>query len=141
MQLKLCGCRDKDASGFTGSGDDIIGVVCDNMPHEFEDATVTASGNLHNPRSSGPEADIDACASFDARHRGFGLWRANATPASVSTIASASQMPSGSPSMTAAAMTPMIGTESVPMAAVTAGNLCKAANHARQQMPIGPNTM
>jgi hypothetical protein len=36
MQLKLCGCEDKDAKGFTGPGGyrDIVGFVCDTLPHE-----------------------------------------------------------------------------------------------------------
>ena len=50
----------------------------------------------------------------------FGLWSAKATPVSI--VASASRIPSGSLSMIAATMTPMIGTESVPMAAIAAGN-------------------
>src|SRR5258708_17123302 len=61
----------------------------------------------------------------------FRFWSANATPARVSAIAKASRMPTGSLSMTAAATTPMIGTESVPMAAVAAGSRRNAANHAR----------
>jgi hypothetical protein len=36
MQLKLCGCKDKGARGFTGLAITVIfiGVVCDIMPHE-----------------------------------------------------------------------------------------------------------
>ena len=52
-------------------------------------------------------------------------------------MADASRTPIGSPSMTAAAMTPMIGTESVPMAAVAAGNRRKAANQLRYSRCAG----